>query len=70
MLSAFGQAFKDNGYQFGQRTRFADIPRPFLLAGDIPDHSELARESQNRMAVDDPNNPAAAWRRKSPRDGF
>ena len=42
MLSPFGQAFKDNGYQLGNDRDAPIYQQPGILAGHLPHHSDLA----------------------------
>jgi hypothetical protein len=69
-LNAFGQTFKDNGYQLGN-DRDAPIwqqPAYWPIAMRITPHWH--RESVDRNFVDDPNNPGAGLEQKTTIHGF
>jgi hypothetical protein len=69
-LNNFGQSFKDNGYQMGN-DRDAPIfqqPAYWPIALRITPHWH--RESSNRVAVDDPNNPGSQIEQQVTNHGF
>ena len=56
-LSAFGQAFKDNGYQMGNDRDAPIFQQPAYWPVTFRMTSFWHRESTNRVQVDDPTNP-------------
>jgi hypothetical protein len=69
-LNAFGQTFKDNGYQLGN-DRDAPIwqqPTYWPIAMRITPNWH--RNSQDRAEIDDPNNPGATLEQKVTTHGF
>jgi len=70
MLSAFGQAFKDNGYQLGNERDAPIYQHPSYWPITLRTTPNWHRESQNRLAVDDPNNPGGSIEAKITTDGF
>jgi len=70
MLSPFGQAFKDNGYQLGNDRDSPIYQDPSYWPVTFRITPIWHRESQNRAAVDDPNNPGGNIERKITAHGF
>jgi hypothetical protein len=70
MLSAFGQAFKDNGYQLGNERDAPIYQHPSYWPITFRITPNWHRESQNRVAVDDPNNPGGSIEAKITTHGF
>jgi hypothetical protein len=70
MLSAFGQAFKDNGYQLGNERDAPIYSHPSYWPVTFRITPNWHRESQNRVAADDPNNPGGSVEAKITTHGF
>jgi hypothetical protein len=70
MLSPFGQAFKDNGYQLGNDRDAPIYHDPSYWPVTFRITPNWHRESQNRVAVDDPNNPGGSTEAKVTTHGF
>lgn len=70
MLSPFGQAFKDNGYQLGNERDAPIYQNPSYWPVTFRITPNWHRESQNRVAVDDPSNPGASVEAKITTHGF
>jgi hypothetical protein len=70
MLSPFGQAFKDNGYQLGNDRDSPIYQDPSYWPVTFRITPSWHRESQNRVAVDDPTNPGGSVEGKIITHGF
>jgi len=70
MLSPFGQAFKDNGYQLGNDRDAPIYQDPGYWPVTFRITPIWHRESTNRVAVDDPANPGNTIEAKVTTDGF
>jgi hypothetical protein len=69
-LSPFGQAFKDNGYQMMNDKDAPIYQQPAYWPVTFRITPNWHRESQNRTAIDDPNNPGAQIEHRVTTDGF
>jgi hypothetical protein len=69
-LSAFGQAFKDNGYQLGNDRDAPIFQQPSYWPIALRITPNWHRESNNRAVVDDPNNPGGSMEQKLTTHGF
>src|ERR1700722_6903076 len=70
MLSPFGQAFKDNGYQMGNDRDSPIYQDPGYWPATFRITPNWHRESNNRVGVDDPANPGNFIEAKITTDGF
>src|SRR5580704_5127555 len=70
MLSPFGQSFKDNGYQMGNDRDAPIYQEPAYWPVTFRITPTWHRESTNRVAVDDPNNPGNSIEARITTDGF
>jgi hypothetical protein len=70
MLSPFGQAFKDNGYQMGNDRDAPIYQDPGYWPATFRITPTWHRESTNRVAVDDPANAGNSIEAKITTDGF
>jgi hypothetical protein len=70
MLSPFGQAFKDNGYQMGNDRDAPIYQDPAYWPATFRITPIWHRESTNRVGVDDPANPGNSIEAKITTDGF
>src|SRR6202158_3113082 len=70
MLSPFGQAFKDNGYQMGNDRDAPIFQQPAYWPVTFRITPIWHRESQNRVGVDDPNNPGGGMEGRVTNHGF
>jgi hypothetical protein len=70
MLSPFGQAFKDNGYQMGNDRDAPIYQDPGYWPATFRITPTWHRESTNRVAVDDPANPGNSIEARITTDGF
>jgi hypothetical protein len=70
MLSPFGQAFKDNGYQMGNDRDAPIFQQPAYWPVTFRITPIWHRESQNRVGVDDPNNPGGSIEGRITTHGF
>jgi hypothetical protein len=70
MLSPFGQAFKDNGYQMGNDRDAPIFQQPAYWPVTFRITPIWHRESSNRVGVDDPNNPGGGMEGRVTTHGF
>jgi hypothetical protein len=70
MLSPFGQAFKDNGYQMGNDRDAPIYQDPGYWPATFRITPTWHRESTNRVGVDDPANPGNSIEARITTDGF
>jgi hypothetical protein len=70
MLSPFGQAFKDNGYQLGNDRDAPIYQDPGYWPVTFRITPNWHRDSTNRVGVDDPNNPGSSIEAKVTTHGF
>src|ERR1700694_2651045 len=70
MLSPFGQAFKDNGYQMGNDRDAPIFQQPAYWPVTFRITPIWHRESTNRVGVDDPNNPGGSTEGRITTHGF
>jgi hypothetical protein len=69
-LSPFGQSFKDNGYQMMNDKDAPIYQQPGYWPVTFRITPNWHRESQNRSAIDDPNNPGNQIEHRITTDGF
>jgi hypothetical protein len=69
-LSAFGQAFKDNGYQLGNERDAPVFQQPAYWPIALRISPHWHRESNDRTVLDDPNNPGGVIEQKVTTHGF
>jgi hypothetical protein len=69
-LSAFGQAFKDNGYQLGNERDAPVFQQPAYWPIAMRISPNWHRESNNHMVLDDPNDPSGIIEQKVTTHGF
>jgi hypothetical protein len=70
MLSPFGQAFKDNGYQMGNDRDAPIFQQPAYWPVTFRITPIWHRESTNRVGVDDPSNPGGSTEGRITTHGF
>src|ERR1700726_4066299 len=70
MLSPFGQAFKDNGYQMGNDRDAPIYQDPGYWPVTFRITPNWHRDSTNRVGVDDPNNPGNTIEARVTTHGF
>src|ERR1700730_15978663 len=70
MLSPFGQAFKDNGYQMGSDRDAPIFQQPAYWPVTFRITPIWHRDSQNRVGVDDPANPGGSMESRITTTGF
>src|SRR5437870_7888795 len=69
-LNAFGQTFKDNGYQLGNDRDAPIWQQPTYWPDAMRITPNWHRNSQDRAEIDDPNNPGAILEQKVTTHGF